>query len=128
MEGLILRLIMNAAALLAAIWLVPGIEFAGIFDGSPLDLRVVLNLLLAALIFGLVNAVVRPILKTLTCALTVLTLGLFVFVINALMLLLTAWIAGQLDLGFQVNGFVPALLGAIVTTIVSVVMAVIVRD
>jgi putative membrane protein len=128
MERLVLRLIMNAAALVAAIWVVPGIEFSGIFDGSPLDLRIVLNLLLVALIFGLVNAVVRPILKTMTCAITALTLGLFVFVINALMLLLTAWIAGQFDLGFEVAGFVPALLGAIVTTVVSVVMSLIVRD
>lgn len=128
MDGLLLRLLINAAALLAAVWLVPGIEFAGIFDGSPFAPRVALNLLLTALIFGLVNAIIRPILKGLTCALTVLTLGLFVFVINALMLLLTAWIAGQFELGLQVNGFGPALLGAIVTTIVSLVLNVVISD
>jgi putative membrane protein len=128
MSGLVLRLIMNATALLAAVWLVPGISFAGIFDGSPLQLSPVLNLLLVALIFGLVNAIVRPLLKGLTCAITALTLGLFLFVINALMLLLTSWIAAQWDLGFHVDGFVPALLGAVVTTIVGLVMTLVVRD
>jgi putative membrane protein len=72
-----------------------------------------------ALIFGLVNALIRPILKLLTCPLIILTLGLFTLVINALMLMLASWLGRQLGLGFYVAGFWPALLGALVISVVS---------
>ena len=78
------------------------------------------TLLVVALIFGLVNAIVKPIVKVLGCALIVLTLGLFLLVINAAMLLLTSWIAGQLDIPFHVATFWPdAFIGAIIISIVS---------
>ena len=72
-----------------------------------------------AVIFSLVNTFIKPILRIITLPITAVTLGLFLIVINALMLLLTGWISDQRDLGFMVNGFVPALLGAIVISIVS---------
>jgi putative membrane protein len=73
----------------------------------------------AALLLGLVNAVVRPILIVLTLPLTIITLGLFLLVINALMLMFTAWIAGGLGIGFHVDGFWTALWGSIVITVVN---------
>ncbi len=118
MTSLLLRLIFNAVGLFIATRIVPGISFEGDWT----------TLVLVALIFGVVNALVRPILEMLTCPLIVLTLGLFVFVINALMLALTSWIAGQLNLGFSVDGFVPALLGAIVIGVVSFVLSLVFRD
>jgi putative membrane protein len=81
-----------------------------------------------AVIFGLVNAIVRPVLKLLTCAINFFTFGLFIFVINALMLLLTSLIANRFALGFVVDGFVPALLGSIITSVVSLVLSIFVRD
>ncbi len=71
------------------------------------------------LLFGLVNAIVGPILRFFTLPFVVLTLGLFLLVINAGMLLLTAWIAERLDIGFHVDGFWSALLGSIVITVVN---------
>ncbi len=106
---LLIRLIVNAVALYVATVLVPGLTF----DGHWTTLAVV------ALIFGLVNALVRPLLELLTCPLILLTLGLFTLVINALMLELTGWVADQFGLGFHVAGFVPALIGALVISIVS---------
>jgi putative membrane protein len=98
------RSLITAFALWAATQLVPGIAVAGVF-----------SLALAALVFGLVNAVVRPVLTLLSLPLTILTLGLFLLVINAAMLGLTAWVLP----GFRVDGFGPALLGAIVVSLVS---------
>lgn len=82
-----------------------------------------------ALIFGLVNALIRPILKFLTCPLIMLTLGLFTLVINALMLLLASWLGRQLGLGFYVEGFWPAaFLGALVISVVSFVLTMLIGD
>jgi putative membrane protein len=108
----LLRLIVTAAALWVAVLLVPGIEHAGPWE----------HLLVVALVFGLVNAVVRPILVYLSCPLIVLTLGLFMFVLNALMLWLTGYVSGALGIAFDVRGFVPALLGGVVVGIVSAVL------
>jgi len=75
-----------------------------------------------ALVFGVVNAVVKPILKILTLPITVITLGLFLLVLNALMLYLTSWLAGLLGLTFTIGGFLDALLGAIVIALVGTVL------
>jgi putative membrane protein len=96
---LIIRLIINAIALYIATQFVPGLTFDGQWT----------TLALVALIFGVVNALVRPLLELLTCPLVLLTLGLFTFVVNALMLMLTSWLADQFNLGFHVNGFVARL-------------------
>jgi putative membrane protein len=115
---LLIRLIINAVALYVATLFVPGLTF----DGQWTTLAIV------ALIFGFVNALVRPLLEVLTCPLILLTLGLFTFVINALMLMLTGWIADQFALGFHVNGFIPALVGGLVITIVSFILNLVVAE
>jgi putative membrane protein len=106
---LVLRLLINAAALWAATRLVPGIAFEG-------DWRL---LFVVALVFGVLNVLVRPILKLLTLPLLILTLGLFTFVLNAFMLWLTGAISDALELGFRVEGFWAAFLGALVVSAVS---------
>lgn len=113
-----IRLLINAAALWVAIRFVPGITFAG--DE--------LKLLLVALVFGLVNAVIRPILTIISLPILILTLGLFTFVLNAVMLWTTSALSGMLDLGFHVAGFWPAFLGALVVTVVSALLSLVVRD
>jgi putative membrane protein len=112
MRHVLVRLLVNAVALFAAVKLIPGIHFTGGIG----------KLLLVALVFGLVNAVVRPILTLLSCPLIVVTLGLFLLVINALMLWLTSWLSARFALGFQVDGFLPALLGGLVIGIVSTIL------
>ena len=128
MGRLVLRLVITAAALLIAIAVVNGVDLVGVAPGELPSAQTLLNLLIVAVIFGLVNAIVRPILKGMTCAITVFTLGLFIFVINALMLLLTSFIARQFDIGFTVDGFLPALLGSIVISVVSVVLSIFIPD
>lgn len=108
----IIQLLVNAAALYVAVQLVSGLDFA--FDGSAGWVR----FLVVAFIFGLVNTFVRPVLRVLTLPITLLTLGLFLLVINALMLLLTGAISSLLDLGFVVDGFGAALLGSIIVSLV----------
>jgi len=115
---LLLRILINAAALWVATQIVPGVTHTGPW----------LTLLLVALVFGLLNAFVRPILKLLTCPLILLTLGLFTFVINAIVLWLTSAISESLRLGFHVRGFGAAFLGALVVTVVSVLLTVLMPD
>jgi len=111
-----LRWFINAVALLAAAFIVSGIRLTA--SATNPGLNEWMTLALVALIFGLINAVIRPVVVLLTLPLTLLTLGLFVFVVNALMLLLTSRIAQALDLGFRVEGFGAALLGALVISVV----------
>jgi putative membrane protein len=114
---ILLRLLINAMALLVAAWLVPGIRLGA--AGRHPTTHDWLTLLVVALIFGLVNAVIRPLVILLSLPLEILTLGLFTFVINALMLLLTSWIVQGMGLGFRVDGFLTALLGALIVSVVS---------
>jgi putative membrane protein len=117
----IVQLLINAAALFAAVSIVPGLDFA--FEPENAWLK----FLLVALIFGLVNTFVRPILRILTFPITMMTLGLFLIVINALMLLLTDAISDELALGLSVADFFAALLGAIVMGIVGLLLSMVVR-
>ncbi len=114
---ILLRLIINAVALLVTAWIVPGIHLGAAGPHPTKDDWV--TLLIVALIFGVVNAVIRPIIILLSLPLEIITLGLFTFVINAFMLLLTSWIAQGMGLGFRVDGFLPALVGALIISIVS---------
>jgi putative membrane protein len=107
--SILIRLLINAAALWVATEVVDGISFTG----------TVPTLLGVALVFGVLNVVVRPILKFLTFPFLLLTLGLFIFVLNAVMLLITSAASEALGLGFHVEGFVPALIGALVVSIIS---------
>jgi putative membrane protein len=118
MRHLLLRWIINAIALAVAATFVSGIHV----DGGWLVLALV------ALIFGLVNALIRPVVALLTCPLIILTLGLFTLVINAAMLLFASWIAGLLGIGFTVDGFWPAFWGGLVISIVSFVLSIIVHE
>ncbi len=122
-------LITHALALAAAAWLFDGIRFAGPSAGSAEVQEKLLPLLAVALILGLVSATVKPVLTFLSLPVVLLTLGLFLLLINAAMLGLTGWLAGQLDLGFRVHGFWTAVGGALVITVVSrVVDSLIGRD
>jgi len=114
----LLRLLVNAAALWIATKIVSGVTH----DGSALSLFGV------ALVFGLLNALVRPVLKLLTCPLMIATLGLFTFVINAVILWMTSALSASLGLGFHVSGFWAAFLGALVVSIVSVLLSVFVGE
>jgi len=111
---LLVRWAVTAIAIWVAIELVPGIEHTGS----------AVSLFLIALVFGLVNALVRPFLTILTCPFIILTLGLFTLVINALMLGLTAWLVPSLS----VDGFWPAFLGALIISVVSGFMNAMVKD
>ncbi|WP_338671525.1 phage holin family protein [Streptomyces sp. SCSIO 30461] len=114
MMNFLVKTIANAGALAVAIWLIQDITLTGDTAGQK-----TLTLILVALLFGLVNFFVKPIAKLLTFPLFILTLGLFTLVINALMLMLTSWLADKLDLGFHVEGFWTAVLGGLVISIVS---------
>jgi putative membrane protein len=110
-------LLTTAAAVAVAAWLLDGIRFAGPSSGGAEIREKLLPLLGVALILGLVTMFVEPVVKLLSLPVIVLTVGLFLLVINALMLILTAWIAGQTDLGFHVDGFWNALLGSVIITV-----------
>ena len=114
----LIRLLVNAAALWVATRLVPGVSFTGGW----------LPFLGVALVFGVLNAFIRPLTKLLTCPLILLTLGLFSFVVNGLMLWLTSALSGALDLGFHVTGFWAAFLGALVVSLVSTILSMFVTD
>lgn len=119
MTRLILRLLINAVALWAAISFVPGI------NADVVSWPAILGL---AFIFGLVNALVRPVIELLTCPFIILTLGLGTLLINTFLFWLTGVIGSRFDIGYSVDGFWPAFLGALVVTIVSVVLTLFIRD
>jgi putative membrane protein len=110
----IVRTVASALPLGTAAGLVQGIAVTNENTGDQ-----VLTLLGVAVVFGLINAILRPVVRLLTLPLFVLTLGVFTFVANALMLLLTSWISERLNLPFVVDGFGPAFLGALVVSVVS---------
>jgi putative membrane protein len=119
MSNLLLRLIINAIALWAAVRLVPGLNHEG-------DL---VTLLIIALIFGVVNALVRPLLVLLTCPLIVVTLGLFVLIVNTALLSLTIWVSNEVfNLGFTSNSFWATFFGAIVISVVSSLLSLFLKD
>lgn len=114
----LIRLLGCAGGLTIAAWLLPGIFFIGPSDGNAEMEGKVIQLLSVALILTVVNAIVRPLIKALSFPLIVVTLGLFMLVINALMLLLTAGIAEEVGLDFQVDNFYSAGIGAVIITTV----------
>ncbi len=122
--GIIIRLVITAVSLWIATLLIDGIKLNT--ESVPGQIG---TLLAVAVIFGVVNAILRPIIKTLGCALYAVTLGLIAVVINGLLFLLTSWIAGQFDLPFHVDDFWPsAVLGALLVGIVSWVLNMLVPD
>lgn len=119
----LIRIAATAAALAVATAVVPGIQLG---PGSvPAK---VLTLVAVALIFGVVNAVLKPIVKTVGCMFYVLTLGLLALVVNGLLLWLTSAVAGALSLPFHITGFVPAFLGAIIVGVVGWLLNVLLKE
>lgn len=114
MQNFLIRLIVNALALSAAAWLLDGIELSGGFFG----------VLLVALIFGLLNALLKPILLFFSLPFLIITLGLFAFVVNALVLLLTA----RLTDAMTVSGFGAALLGSLIVSLVTLFLGSVLKD
>jgi putative membrane protein len=123
MVGFLIRLVINAIALWITTLVVSGIEVTGSSTG-----RDVLTVIVVAFIFGIVNAVLKPIIHVVGCVFYILTLGLFALVVNALLFLLTDWIADKIDLPFSIDGFWPAFWGAIVMAVVSWLIALVVPD
>ena len=121
-------LLTTAAAVAVATWLIDGIYFTGPTAGQEEIRHKLLPLLLVALILGFVSSFVRPVVTFFSIPFIVFTLGLFLLVINALMLMLTAWIADGIGIGFHVDGFWNALGGSIVITIVNWATASLVKD
>lgn len=111
---MLLRLVVGAIATAAAVWLIPGIRVV-----AETDQQYILIMLGVAAIMGVVNAVIKPFTQVLSFCLVVVTFGLFLLVINASMLALTAWIAQRFGIGFFVDGFWPALWGSVVISFVS---------
>jgi putative membrane protein len=112
------RIAVTALAVAVAAWLIPGITVTGSSQAN-----IALTVILVAVIIGVVNAVVKPLVSAITGCLILVTLGLFLVVINAWMLMLSSWISGLVGLGFHVDGFWPAVLGGIVISIVSALLS-----
>ena len=121
--GFLIRLMVTAVGLWIAELLVSGITVTG---GSAA--KNALTLLAVALIFGLVNAILKPLIKIFGCLFYIVTLGLIAFVVNALLFLLVSWLADQLDLPFHVDGFWSAFWGAIIVGVVSWLINLVIPD
>ena len=115
----LLRVVINAVAIWLATVLLDGLQVVG---GSTPAERVGI-LAVVALVFGVVNAVVKPVVKFLALPLYIITLGLFTLVVNALMLMLTAWVTEMATWGLRVEGFGTAVIGALLISVVSVVLS-----
>ena len=119
----LIRVLASAAALAVATAVVPGIELT---TGSVTSK--VLTLIAVALIFGVINAFLKPIVKIVGCAFYILTLGLIALVVNALLLWLTSWLAGKLNLPWHITGFWPAFWGAIIVGVVGWLFSILIGD
>ncbi|WP_068156136.1 phage holin family protein [Rhodococcus phenolicus] len=128
MTSLILRLVINAVGLWLAATLVDGVRIGAMEGDDGITGRTILALLVLALIFTIVNALVKPLVKLLSLPLLILTLGLFTLVINALMLWLTSWISSFTDYGLTLSGFWAAFWGALIISVVNLVLGVFVPD
>ncbi|MET9576162.1 MULTISPECIES: phage holin family protein [Streptomyces] len=123
MKNFVVKTIANAGALAVAVWLLDKITLTG--DSTVKEVG---TLVIVALLFGLVNFLVKPLVKLLSLPLLILTLGLFTLVVNALMLLLTSWLADKLDLSFHVEGFWTAVVGGLIISVVSWALHVVLPD
>ena len=123
MKNFVVKTIANAGALAVAVWLLDKITLTGAGTAEKAG-----TLIVVALIFGLVNWLVKPVLKVLTFPLFILTLGLITLVVNALMLLLTSWVCGKLQLSFHVEGFWTAVFGGLIISVVSWALHMILPD
>lgn len=113
MAYLALRVMINALSIMAAVKIVNGITFTGEWW----------KMIVVGAIFGLINSLIKPLIQLFTLPLIVVTLGLFTLVINAMMLAITAGLSGPLNLGFHIEGFWPAFWGALIVSVVSMVLS-----
>jgi putative membrane protein len=120
---LIITVLVTAVALGASTYFVDGIDVTEDTWAAKAG-----TLIVVALIFGLVNAIVKPIVKTIGCGIYILTLGLFGLVVNALLFMLVSWLASKAGLGFEVSGFKAGFWGAIVVWIVSFLLHILIPD
>jgi len=121
-----IKVLVNGVALWVAAQLLTGIHLGG--DGATTSSQLV-TILWVAVIFGIVNAIIKPVLKILALPAIILTLGLFTLVVNGAMLQLTSWFAGQFNLAFHVDHFFwDAVIGSIIITVVSMVMHLVLPD
>ncbi|MBD8058107.1 phage holin family protein [Cellulomonas sp. JH27-2] len=120
----VVRVLINGVAIWLATVLLSGLDIVG-YDSTWQKVGIIL---LIALVFGIVNAVVKPIVAFLSIPLYILTLGLFTLVVNALMLMLTAWITEFTDWGLRIDGFWTAVWGGLIISIVSFALSVMVSD
>ena len=119
----VLRVLITAVAMLVATWLLAGIEVT-----ASTTARKIATLVVVALIFGVINAVLKPIVKVVGCIFYILTLGLIGLVVNGLLLWLTSWVAGKLKLPFHITGFWPAFWGAIIIGVVSWLLSILLGE
>ena len=120
-----MRFLVNVICTAFAVWVATALD--GIDLTGDTVLANVLTLGLVAIIFGVINAVLKPIIQVLGCAFYVLTLGLFALFVNACLFWLTGWLADKLDLPFSVEGFWPAFWGALIVSLVSFALGLIIR-
>ena len=113
MNRILVRWLINTIAIILAVRFVPGIVYNGSWWG----------ILIVGMIFGIVNTFIRPIVRLFTFPLLILSLGLFTFIINAMMLSITSWFSYKFGLGFHVESFSPALWGSLVISIVSIILS-----
>ena len=126
MGSLLIKVVVNAVAIWVAAAVVPGVVVS---DGDAGLGRTIVTLLIVGAIFGVVNAIIKPVVKLFSLPFYVLTLGLFAFVVNALMLLLVSWLADQLDISFHIDDFFWSAIGAaVVVTFVSMVLNLVLPD
>ncbi len=121
MQKFLIRLVINAVALYAAIALLSGHGITPQSDSW-------VSLIWLALIFGIINAILRPVLMVIGCPLIILTLGLGTLLINTLLFYLVGWVGQYFGIGFMVAGFVPAFLGALIVSVVSFILSALLRD
>ena len=126
MKSFAIKVLVNGAALWVAAYLVHGIQLAG---GTASTTSQLVTILWVAVIFGGLNALIKPILTILSLPVIILTLGLFTLIVNAAMLELTSWFAGQFNLAFHVDSFFwDAVIGSIIITIVSMILNLVIPD
>lgn len=113
MTYLILKIMINALSIAIAVKVIDGITFSGKWW----------KMIIIGAVFGIVNSLIRPVVKFFTFPFIILTLGLFTFIINALMLLITEALSGPLNLGLQIHGFWPAFWGALIVSVVSTLLS-----
>ncbi len=124
MQNILIKVLVNAVAIWVATAVIPGVEVSGNGTG-----RTVLTLIIVGAIFGVVNAIIKPVVALFSLPFYILTLGLFAFVVNALMLEIVAWLSDQLDISFTIDDFFWSAIGAaVVVTFVSMVLNLVLPD